>query len=38
MRFLESWWERAPRVVRLVLTVAPLVAMLLGGSADHYWE
>ena len=38
MRFLESWWERAPWYVRLGVTVVSVVAMLLGGSADHYWQ
>jgi hypothetical protein len=37
MGFLESWWQRSPRFVRLALSVVPIVALVLGGSADHYW-
>jgi hypothetical protein len=38
MQFFESWWERAPQFVRLGLFAVSLVAMVLGGAADHYWE
>jgi hypothetical protein len=38
MRFLENWWERAPSYVRIALALVSIVAMVLGGAADHYWE
>jgi hypothetical protein len=38
MRFLESWWERAPWYVRIGVTMVSVIAMVLGGSADHYWQ
>jgi hypothetical protein len=38
MRFFESWWERAPWYIRLGVTMVSMVAMVLGGSADHYWQ
>ena len=38
MRFLDSWWERAPWLLRLSLVVVCLLAVALGGAADHYWE
>jgi len=38
MRLFESWWERTPAYVRLALFVVSLVSVVLGGSADHYWE
>jgi len=37
MRFFESWWQRTPWLLRIGLTIVSLVAMVLGGSADHYW-
>jgi hypothetical protein len=38
MRLFEHWWERAPLVLRLALFVVSIVGLVLGGSADHYWE
>jgi len=38
MRFFENWWERGPVLLRLGLILASLLAVVLGGSADHYWE
>ena len=38
MRFFESWWERAPLYVRIVLFVASILALVLGGSAEGFWE
>jgi hypothetical protein len=38
MRFFESWWERAPFIVRIGLFVASITAMVLGGASDAYWE
>jgi hypothetical protein len=33
----EHWWTRAPQVARLALVLAAIGAMVLGGSADHFW-
>jgi hypothetical protein len=38
MRLFESWWERAPMYARIGLFVASLLALVLGGAADAYWE
>lgn len=38
MRFFESWWERVPTCARLASLIVPVVALVLGGSADHYWD
>jgi hypothetical protein len=38
MSLFQSWWERAPLYVRIVLFVAAIVAMVFGGSASGYWE
>jgi len=38
MRFFENWWERAPLYVRIGLFVASVVAIVVGGGADAYWE
>jgi hypothetical protein len=38
MRFFENWWERAPLYARIGLFVASLVAIVVGGGADAYWE
>jgi hypothetical protein len=37
MNFFENWWTRAPQAARIVLLLASLSAMVLGGAADHYW-
>ena len=34
----ENWWTRAPQIARLALVLSALSAMLLGGSADHFWS
>jgi len=36
--FFQNWWERAPSYVRVVLVVASIVGMVLGGSASGYWD
>ena len=38
MRFFDNWWERAPLYARVALLVLSIVAVLVGGSADGYWE
>jgi hypothetical protein len=38
MRFFESWWNRAPMMLRVGLMVGCIVAAILGGSADGYWQ
>jgi hypothetical protein len=38
MRFFETWWQRVPWYVRAAATGVSIVAMVLGGSADHYWQ
>jgi len=38
MRFFENWWERVPLYARIGLCLLSLVAMVLGGGADAYWE
>jgi hypothetical protein len=38
MRFFENWWERAPLFVRIGLFVGSVVAIVVGGGADAYWE
>jgi len=38
MRFFENWWERAPLYARIGLFVASVVAIVVGGGADAYWE
>ena len=38
MKFFESWWQRAPLVIRIGLFVLSIVGMLLGGAADAYWD
>jgi hypothetical protein len=37
MNFLENWWVRVPQAARIVLFLASISAMALGGAADHYW-
>jgi hypothetical protein len=37
MWFLESWWQRTPCYLRIALTLITILALALGGSADHYW-
>ena len=37
MGFFESWWTRGPLVLRIVLVLASIAGMLLGGAADEYW-
>lgn len=37
MTLFEHWWTRAPQMARIVVVLASIGAMLLGGSADHYW-
>jgi hypothetical protein len=37
MWLLESWWQRAPRCVKYAVSLVALLAIALGGSADHYW-
>lgn len=37
MNFLEYWWGRMPQAARIVLFLASISAMALGGAADHYW-
>jgi uncharacterized membrane protein len=38
MHFLDNWWHRTPRYVRLGVMFVTVVAMVLGGAADHYWQ
>jgi hypothetical protein len=38
MQLLQNWWERVPFSARLVLFVASLLGMVLGGSAGGYWD
>jgi hypothetical protein len=38
MLSFQNWWERAPLIARVALFVAAIVAMVLGGSAQGYWE
>jgi hypothetical protein len=38
VKSFESWWERMPSIVRIALMCVSLLAMLLGGAADHYWS
>jgi hypothetical protein len=38
MGLFENWWERAPLYARIGLVVASVVAVVLGGGADAYWE
>jgi hypothetical protein len=38
MHVFESWWNRAPVVLRLTLMVGCIVAAIFGGSADGYWQ
>ena len=38
MRLFESWWERVPTCARVAAVVLSLVTLVLGGSADHYWD
>jgi hypothetical protein len=33
----EHWWTRAPQVARIIVFLASVAAMVLGGAADHYW-
>jgi hypothetical protein len=37
MTFFEHWWTRAPQVARIVVILASISAMVLGGAADHFW-
>ena len=38
MKWFEAWWQRAPLCVRLAIVVASIVAMVVGGAADAYWQ
>jgi hypothetical protein len=33
----EHWWTRASQAGRIVMLVAAISAMALGGAADHFW-
>jgi hypothetical protein len=37
MKFFENWWTRAPQVARIVVALASIGAITLGGAAGHYW-
>jgi hypothetical protein len=38
MRLFTSWWHRAPGGVQITLSLLSIVAVVLGGSAGHYWQ
>ena len=37
-RGIDDWWQRIPTILRLATLALSLVAMILGGAADHYWD
>lgn len=38
MPSFQNWWERAPLLARVAMFLVAIVAMILGGSAQGYWE
>ena len=38
MHVFESWWHRTPVLLRFTLMMVSIVAAVLGGGADGYWD